>query len=152
MTTRKSVLVYLVNKNRVCLGMKKVGYSKGKWNGFGGRIEKGEGGLEAAAREVWEEAGVRIKEGDLIKKASFYYYEPEGDWQVEVFVCKRWQGEVAESEEMRPEWFETNKLPLGQMWENDKLWIERVLVSEDVLEGTFWHDNEGKVLRWEINR
>jgi len=51
---------------------------------------------------------------------------------------------------MRPEWFEISKLPLLQMWENDALWIERVLTQTKRLKGTFWHDENGKVAKYEI--
>jgi 8-oxo-dGTP diphosphatase / 2-hydroxy-dATP diphosphatase len=34
----------------VLLGLKKKGFGKGKWNGFGGKVEKNETILEAAIR------------------------------------------------------------------------------------------------------
>jgi mutator protein MutT len=150
MAIKESVLVYLVKNRNVCLGMKKKGYSMGKWNGFGGKVEIGESKNEAAIREVKEEAGVKIQIKDLIKKASFYYHEMPEDWTVEIYVCSKWSGEIKESDEMRPEWFEISKLPLLQMWENDALWIERVLTQTKRLKGTFWHDENGKVAKYEI--
>jgi 8-oxo-dGTP pyrophosphatase MutT (NUDIX family) len=147
---KTSVLIYLIKGTKVCLGMKKIRYSQGKWNGFGGKIEPGESKEQAAVREVFEEAGVKIDPGDLKNKASFFYYEPPENWSVEVFTGDKWTGEISESEEMRPEWFEMNKLPFSQMWENDKLWIERVLTGTGQLKGTFWHDENGKVIKYEL--
>ncbi len=43
-------LVFLVDDDRVLLGMKKRGFGAGKWNGFGGKVEPGETIEEAAIR------------------------------------------------------------------------------------------------------
>ena len=43
--------------SKILLGMKKRGHGVGKWNGFGGKVEKGETIEEAARRETKEEAG-----------------------------------------------------------------------------------------------
>jgi hypothetical protein len=66
-----------------------------------------------------------------------------------VFVCDKWLGEITESDEMKPKWFEIDKLPTEQMWENDGLWIGRILKGEN-LKGTFWHDENGKVIKYEL--
>ena len=42
---------------RVLLGMKKRGFGKGRWNGFGGKVKEGETIEEATKRETLEEAG-----------------------------------------------------------------------------------------------
>src|SRR4051812_15618106 len=49
---------------RVLLGMKKIGFGAGHWNGFGGKVEVGETIEQAARREVLEEAGIVVD--DLI--------------------------------------------------------------------------------------
>ena len=150
MATKQSILVYLVNDKTVCLGMKKKGYSQGKWNGFGGKIEAGESKKEAAIREVMEETGVRIQSKDLVKRASFYYHETPESWTVEVFLCNKWRGEIKESDEMKPQWFEINKLPSEQMWANDALWIKQVLTGNKCLKGTFWHDENNKITKYSL--
>ena len=43
-------LVLVTRPNQVLLGMKKRGFGMGRWNGFGGKVEKGETILEAAKR------------------------------------------------------------------------------------------------------
>jgi len=150
MSIKQSVLVYLLNKGKVCLGMKKIRYGQGKWNGFGGKIEPDESKEEAAVREVWEETGLKIQLKDLVKKASFYYHESPQDWEVEVYTCDKWKGEIKESDEMKPEWFDIKKLPYEQMWENDVLWIEKVLTSSPKIKGTFWHDDKDRVIKYEL--
>jgi 8-oxo-dGTP diphosphatase/2-hydroxy-dATP diphosphatase len=38
--------------------MKKRGFGKGKWNGFGGKVEEGECIEDSAIRELEEECGL----------------------------------------------------------------------------------------------
>ena len=115
---KESVVTYLMRDNTVCLCLKKFGYSKGKWNGFGGKIEKGETPKEAAVREVFEESDVILKEEDLTQVAHFYYHEPGGDWDVVVYICNNFEGTPKETKEMQPEWFDTGNFPLKEMWES----------------------------------
>ncbi len=49
----------------VLLGMKKRGFGAGKWNGFGGKVEKGESNTQAAIRELEEESGIITKVCEL---------------------------------------------------------------------------------------
>ena len=43
-------LLFVVESDRVLLGMKKRGFGAGRWNGFGGKVDKGETIEEAAKR------------------------------------------------------------------------------------------------------
>ena len=43
-------LVLIREPTRVLLGMKKRGFGQGRWNGFGGKVEKGETILQGAVR------------------------------------------------------------------------------------------------------
>ncbi len=52
-------LVLSQEKKEILLGMKKRGFGKGKWNGFGGKVSQNESVLEGAQRELQEEAGIR---------------------------------------------------------------------------------------------
>ena len=49
----------------ILLGHKKVGFGKGKYGGVGGKLERGESAVQAAAREVAEETSIRVRETDL---------------------------------------------------------------------------------------
>ena len=49
--TRKMLTLAMVRKtNSLLLGLKKKGFGEGKWNGFGGKVEKGETVSEGAVR------------------------------------------------------------------------------------------------------
>jgi ADP-ribose pyrophosphatase len=50
-TTRKIFTLAMVRKtNSILLGLKKKGFGEGKWNGFGGKVEKDETVTEGAVR------------------------------------------------------------------------------------------------------
>ena len=50
-TARKILTLAMVRKtNSILLGLKKKGFGEGKWNGFGGKVEKDETVSEGAVR------------------------------------------------------------------------------------------------------
>ena len=57
-----------------------------------------------------------------------------------VFICKQWEGEPFESDEMKPQWFEIDKLPFFSMWDDDPYWLPLVLEGKKIT-GEFWFDH-----------
>ncbi|CAL1291669.1 unnamed protein product [Larinioides sclopetarius] len=121
--TKISSLVLLRKNGSVLLGMKKRGFGIGKWNGFGGKIEKGESMLECAKRELLEEAGIVAKSLEEVGYLEFEFIKDPLIMKVHVFTSSNFQGEPQESEEMRPQWFPESQVPLHQMWADDRLWF-----------------------------
>ncbi len=131
---------------QVLLGFKKEGFGKGKYTGFGGKVEPGETLAEATIRELEEETGVCVREEDL-KPAGYlaFHFPAKPVWSqtVHVFVAWRWEGRVRESREMRPAWFSVSHLPFEQMWEDGAHWLPRILAGEAIAACfTFQADNE----------
>ena len=61
MTSKKILtLVFVKEPGKILLGMKKRGFGQGRWNGFGGKVEKGETILEGAKRFVFSNIGCRF--------------------------------------------------------------------------------------------
>ena len=54
-------LCLITKEDNILLGMKKRGFGTGIWNGFGGKVQKGESIEEATVRETKEEAGIDVK-------------------------------------------------------------------------------------------
>jgi len=119
----------------VLLAMKKRGFGRGWWNGSGGKIEKNETVEQCAVRETGEEIGLTISESHL-KKAGvidfFFPSNPEWDQRMHVYLVGSWQGEPAETEEMRPKWFRTEEVPYNEMWPTDAYWLPQVLEGKMV--------------------
>jgi hypothetical protein len=71
----------------------------------------------------------------LNKVASLNFIFPhQQDWnqKVHVFFVEEWEGNLNESEEMKPQWFEMDNIPYEQMWSDDIHWLPRVLKGEKI--------------------
>ncbi|EYB67789.1 NUDIX hydrolase [Deinococcus phoenicis] len=106
-------LVLLDPAGRVLLGRRVgVSYGTGLWGLPGGHVEPGEGLAEAAAREAWEEVGVRVNPADL-HFLGVSRYDLDGMTGADfLFLARTWEG--------RPEprqhtsevaWFAPDDLP-----------------------------------------
>jgi len=124
-------LCLVVDSNKVLLGMKKRGWGEGKWNGFGGKVEENEGIVEGAKRELLEESGVRAKAMDLKGIVEFEYLDDDKTLEVHIFKVSDYEGSPAESEEMRPQWFDVHQIPFEQMWPDDFFWLPLFLKDKN---------------------
>lgn len=123
-----------LKEDQVLLAMKKRGFGEGKWNGAGGHIEEGESSEEGAIRETEEEYSITPKSLKLVATLNFKFLDkPEWDRVVDVYITRKWSGEVSETEEMRPQWFKINEIPLSEMWEADTHWLPLVLANKILL-------------------
>lgn len=145
---RDATLVFILKNTsqEILLGLKKRGLGEGKWNGFGGKVERGETIERAAAREVHEECGIVVDAAGLrpIARIEFYFpQKPEWDQVVHAFIADAWRGEPHESHEMTPRWFKTNAIPYDKMWADDRHWLPLALQGKRVKASfTFLEDNE----------
>jgi len=115
---------------KVLLGMKKRGFGAGRWNGFGGKVEKGETIEESIKREIREEAGIEIKNFDKIGILDFGFENNGEVVEVHVFKSENFEGEPTESEEMRPQWFHIDEIPFMEMWPDDVFWMPLFLKNK----------------------
>ena len=118
--------------SQVLLGRKKRGFGRGKIVGLGGHIEPGESPAEAAARELFEEAGV-VLDASGIRPAGTIDFRfparPEWDMECVMFTCRSWSGEVIETEEIAPAWYPIESLPITDMWQDADHWLPAVLAG-----------------------
>ena len=122
-------------RTEVLLGRKKHGLGQGYFVGLGGKLEPGETAVDAAVREVFEESGVRVVATDLEPRGLLTYRFPHREtWSQEssVFVCRRWTGKPAASDELDPEWFDLAEVPLDEMWDDASRWLPGVLAGGSV--------------------
>lgn len=143
-----STLLYLVDGNKILLGLKKRGFAEGRWNGYGGKVKEGESIEDSLIREVKEEMDVVVTKQALKKAAVldfFFTNAPKGkqwDQTVHVFVAEEWKGTPIETEEMKPKWFDFDKVPINKMWADDPYWLPHVIEGKKVRGSfTFGEDN-----------
>ena len=127
-------VVYLLRRGpagtEVLLGDKRTGLGQGKVVGIGGKLDRGESAHDAAVREVFEETGVRIEAADLrLAGAIDYFFPTRPAWSQRstVFVCRRWQGEPVETDEITPRWYSLDAVPYSRMWDDASRWLPGVL-------------------------
>ena len=155
-TLRDVTLVFLIKRSSsgqisdICLAMKKRGFGMGRWNGVGGKVASNETIEEAARRETQEEIGVTPQ--DLQKVAEMdFYFEPNPDWNqlMHVYLAEHWEGEVAESEEMRPQWYSVVEIPFAQMWPDDQFWLPDILKG-NMVKASFTFGDGDAILKHEV--
>ncbi len=149
---RQATLCLLLKDDQILLAMKKRGFGVGRWNGVGGKVDESadKSVLDNILREAKEEIGVDLI--NLEKVGLFHFsfpHKPEWDQDVHVFVAREWKGEPTETEEMKPQWFNQDKIPYDQMWEDDTLWLPRVLKGEK-LEAEFVFAEGDKIISHNI--
>lgn len=141
-------LGFVLKGEQILLGLKKRGFGKGYWNGFGGKLLTDESLEEGMKRELEEECGLLIK---AFKKAAFLEFVFADGKRIDghVFLINDFSGDLIETDEMRPEWFNLNQIPFKQMWEDDILWLPFVLAGKQ-LSGKFSFSLDNKLKSHEI--
>ena len=120
----------------------------GKWNGLGGKLEPGETPEECAAREIFEESGLRVYQPLFKGLLTFPGFANEEDWYAFVFVAEQFEGSLIDSPEGVLEWIDNDRLLELNLWEGDRIfipWLER----PDLFSGKFVY-RDGRLVSHEV--
>lgn len=151
---QNTTLCLVVKDSRILLGRKKKKIGKGKYNGFGGKVKRGESAEKGAMRELHEETGgklvgeygIRATAYALVGQITYIFpHKPEWDQVMHIYLVSLWEGTPRETDEMTIEWFDIKDIPYDQMWENDRKWLREVLQGKKV-RGRVSHTNEEKTI------
>jgi len=145
--TEKAVLCFIIENNRILLIRKKKGLGAGKINGPGGRIEPGEKAIDAAIRETEEEVGLTPLGVEEKAELSFVFVDGFSIF-VKVFTVFKYTGILGETDEADPIWFDLDKIPYNEMWEDDLLWLPRI-ISGNQIKARFIYEEE-KILDFDV--
>ncbi len=131
---KEATLCVLCKGDNILLGMKKVRFGAGKYNGYGGKVNPNETIETAAIRELKEELDVTAKDLEKVGQIDFYFPPENENWNqtVHIYLVRQWEGDPKESEEMRPDWFHRNAIPYDKMWIADRHWFPHVLEGKYV--------------------
>jgi len=153
MKSLELTLLYLIEDNRVLLALKKRGFGEGKWNGVGGKIETGETVEQALVRECQEEIGATpikfIKRGYLV--FDEHHAGERKQMNLHVYISSKWTGDIVETEEMKPAWFNKSDIPYQAMWPADKIWLPIILSGESI-HGAFKLNEDNSVASSKITK
>jgi len=138
--TDRATLMFVIEDGRVLLIRKKRGLGAGKINGPGGRLENGESKLEGAIRETIEEVGVEPLGAREHGELKFQFTDGYS-LHCYVFRASRCRGEPIETDEARPIWTPTTRIPFDEMWADDRIWLPSLLRG-DRFTGRFVFDGE----------
>lgn len=135
-------LLIIHQHSKILLGLKnprkKFG---GKWNGWGGKVEKNESIENCIIREISEEAGIQINKPKKIGEILFKFEIQEPDHEVHIFVTDNYKGNLTYSEDfIEYKWFKFQELPENMM-PADKKWLP-FLFQNKKFKGEVYFDRE----------
>ena len=126
---QRATLLFVIRDEQILLIHKKRGLGAGKINGPGGRIEPGETPRECAVREIREE--LRVEPVGVRHSGELSFQFVDGlSIHVSVFRADDCRGEPQETDEAIPHWASADAVPYERMWEDDLIWIPRLLRDE----------------------
>ena len=143
----ETTLLLLRKEDEILLAMKKRGFAQGKYNGVGGKLKENETPEQAMIRETEEEINIiptKYEKVGYLDIVEFYKGERE-NIIMHIFIASKWEGQIAESEEMKPEWFNINKIPYDKMLPDDKYWLP-ILLEGKKINAFFEFDEEWNLL------
>jgi len=147
----ETTLCLFKKDNNILLALKKRGFGEGKYNGVGGKLEKGETPEEAMIRECEEEIGAIPTSYEKVGYISFdeFYKGQKEKVAFHLYIATEWKGELVESDEMKPVWFSIDEIPYDQMFPDDKYWLPLVLEGKRI-NAYFSFDEQWNLLSKEI--
>jgi 8-oxo-dGTP diphosphatase len=122
----------------------------GKYNGLGGKLDRGEDVVSGLRREVREEAGLECDSLVLRGTVSWPGFGKQGeDWFGFIFRIDRWSGEPQrDNPEGTLEWVPVDRLLQLPLWEGDRHFLPLIFErSERQFHGIMPYEN-GRPVRW----
>lgn len=135
-----ATLTLIIQNGQILLIRKKRGLGAGKINGPGGKQAPDESILQCAIRETQEElcitpTGMRFCGENRFQFADGYSIH------VHTFVADGFEGIPTETDEAIPLWFDLDKIPYDEMWQDDILWIPPMLKGHS-FQGRYLFDGD----------
>jgi len=147
----ETTLLILRKENEILLAEKKRGFGVGKYNGVGGKLKINETPEEAMLRETKEEIGVIPLDYHYIGVIDFIETVKGEKTNVimHLYKSEKLDGEIIETEEMRPAWFSVDNLPFDKMFPDDYYWMPLFLKNID-FDAYFEFDEDWRLISKKI--
>jgi 8-oxo-dGTP diphosphatase len=141
----RATLLFVVKGGRVLLILKKRGLGAGKVNGPGGRLDPGEMPEQCAVRETQEELCI-TPTGVTFAGELMFQFTGTGKLSGHsihgyVYRATDFEGTPTETDEATPMWTDVDAIPYDRMWQDDRLWLPKLLAGEPFV-GRFLFDDD----------
>lgn len=126
----------------------------GKYNGLGGKLDRGESVIECMRREILEESGLAAEVCTLRGTISWPGFGKNGaDWFGFIFRIDSWSGTPhTGNHEGTLEWVQVDQIYDLPMWESDRLFLPMVFDSEPAVFHGVMPYSDGKMASWSYSR
>ena len=144
-------LCHIAQDRKLLLKKANSGISKGKWNGPGGKLERGETPIQNVIREVLEETSLHIVRPAYRGRIEFYMDGRDAlDYLVHVFLVRTFSGKPRSSPEGKVRWFDLERIPYAGMWDDDRYWLPLLLNGIEFDARFFYDEGNRRVVDYEI--
>lgn len=145
--TRTETIVIVHKKNKIILRLKNSNKKfGGKWNGFGGGLEKNQTLEECAITETQDETGITPKNLELAGMILFKFPTDEQDHQVYIYRANDYEGKLDNTKDFI-QYKEFTKSELTQIYDKmmpaDKDWLP-LFMDRKLFKGEVMFDKEMK--------
>ena len=123
--------------------------SKDKWLGIGGKFEEGESPEECIVREVKEETGLILKSYKLKGVITYVSTGYETEYAY-IFTSDDFEGNEIECNEGDLHWIEIDKVTNLNIWEGDKIFLERLEGDNPFFSIKYEYDKD-RLVNYEVN-
>jgi ADP-ribose pyrophosphatase YjhB (NUDIX family) len=112
---KEYTLLFIIKDEKILLGLKKIGFGKGFYNGFGGETKKNESMEETTKKEIFLQSGIEVEK---MEKRAVIFFDLEGLGFIivtHIFVSNECSGEIVDSDDMEINWFDLSSIP-NKIW------------------------------------
>lgn len=147
---KETTLCFIVKDDKVLMMLrnkKKNDVFLNKYNGLGGRVERGESAKQCILREVMEEAGVLLTRYEYVGKVHFKNFGYQmGSELMYCFVAYDYKGKIGECDEGELVWINIDEVLNLPLWEGDKYFVMNIIKNKK-FKGTLEY-KEDKVVNY----
>lgn len=118
--------------------------NKDKWIGLGGKCEENESPVECIIREVKEEAGITVNSVKLRGIVTFISEKFETEVMF-VYSSDNFTGILKQSDEGTIYKIKKSNILSLNLWEGDRIFVEKLLKNEDFFNVTLKYDSEDRL-------
>lgn len=137
-----ATLGIILKDGLILLGEKKKGeIGTGMLSGPGGKLDPDETLPECLIRETREELALELDPASLELVARIDFYAGDAvDFRVYVYRARIASGEVKETDDMLPAWYQISDLPFDRMYESDRHWLPQAARGERFYANVYYRD------------